>query len=435
MLKIFLKRTVLRNIPLRPYWWAVQRAVNNLLTEAFSSELLVSRRQNYRTRSAAELTPAVAMQEFAARANAHVVMHGSATTPIRQPHVCGIDPAQVRFCGPYFFYPDIGAPPLTFPTSSTSPPLTLSCLSDAVCLPDQVVLARDHSGTTTGGTWIIVDASFNTVWERAYHREIAQVSDDAFRIRRSVANFEFLPGHYLFLDCQHRDHFGHFLVDVMTLTWAYQVALELGIDRLKVLTTGVLAPYMVPLLTAMGIGHEAIVPVRCPIRCEHLLVASKCFLIQGYTSPVAVATWSRIRDAFDHGNGPERVYFSRSRNYNRHLQNEKTVEQIFAARGFRIIHPQQQSIEEQVTLWANVRLAAGPAGTNMFGLAFQRRLQRSLLINSPNMVQFNELLLQAGHTSETTSYIGRAHTKAVHDPWFVEPQDLEREVDRWLSSS
>ncbi len=300
-------------------------------------------------------------------------------------------------------------------------------------MPDQVILARDQGSSSSAGELSIVDASFTSIAERANHLEIMQVADGRFHIKRSVGSFERLTGVHLFLDCQHRAHFGHFLVDVMSMTWAYRAAQELGFRDLKVLTTRKLAPFMTPLLQGMGISSEAVVPLRRPVQCDKLLVATKCYSTQGYTSPVAIATWRRVRDALDTGRGPERVYFSRSRNLNRTLRNEADVERVFAARGFEIVHPQDQPIQQQLSLWANARLVAGPAGSNMFGLAFQRRLQQSLLINSPNLVQFSELFLQAGHDSTTTIYLGQAMGADPHAPWSVDTKDLERVVDEWLN--
>jgi hypothetical protein len=56
-----------------------------------------------------------------------------------------------------------------------------------------------------------------------------------------------------------------------------------------------------------------------------------------------------------------------------------------------------------------------------------------LQINSPNLVQFSELMLQAESTGATTIYVGRAHGVDPHVQWSVDPADLEREVDRWLA--
>jgi capsular polysaccharide biosynthesis protein len=413
MLKVFLKRTVLRNVSVGAPWRALKRSLHNLAVETSFAKPIVSSRRRYRARSAAALTPAVPAEEFAARANCHVTASPAASLPLPPPRVCGTDPTRV------------------FPSVSESPALTLASLPEALCMPDQIVLARD--GGDPAGEVFIVDASFNSEAEYGSHPEILRLDADGFRIRRSAARFERLPGSYLFLDCYHHSHFGHFLVDVMSMTWAFDKARELGIGRLQVLTTAEQAPFMLPLLRAMGISREAIVPLLRPVQCERLLIASKCYQAQNYTSPTAVLTWRRIRDALDLGAGPERIYLSRSRQPNRHLTNENAVEAIFAARGFAIVHPEDLPIEQQVTLWANARFVAGSSGSNMFGLAFQRRIERVLQIHSSNMVYFTELMLQAGGAGATTIYVGRAHGNETHAPWSVDPGDLTREVDRWLA--
>lgn len=430
MLKVLLRRALPRSLSPRARWLALERALHNATVETVFAKPVVSSRRRYRVRSAAALTPAVRAEEFAARAAGHLVAFPAAILPLPRPHVLGIDPARINFCGP-FVLPGTDEIPTDFPAVSASPALTLTSLPDVLCMPDQVVLAREGAGPA--GEVFIVDASFSSAAERGKHREIERLDDDGFRIRRSAPRVERLPGSYLFLDCYHRSHFGHFLVDVMSMAWAFDKARELGIERLKVLITAELAPFMFPLLSAMGIPHEAIVPLRRPIQCERLLVADKCFLTQGYTSPTAVHTWRRIRDALDRGTGPERIYVSRSRQALRRLRNESAVEAIFAARGFAIVYPEDLPIEQQVTLWANARLVAGSAGSNMFGLAFQRRLERVLQINSPNMVQFSELMMLADSTSAMTIYVGRAHGADPHAPWSVDPADLAREVDRWLA--
>jgi len=91
------------------------------------------------------------------------------------------------------------------------------------------------------------------------------------------------------------------------------------------------------------------------------------------------------------------------------------------------------SISQQVTLWANAKIIAGTAGSNMFGLAFQRHLQRSFIINSPNLLHFQEMFLQSGHKSETSFYLGEAPHSEVHGPWQVSLADLEHYIDDWLS--
>ena len=350
--------------------------------------------------------------------------------PIRRPEVISSQADGVRFAGPYYMLPNIGRAPSAFPGETISPELTLTRLSDVTCLPGQIALHRPHAGAPPA----LLMESLSSEWHR-HGVYLDKRGDDAFALREDLREAEYLPGRHLYLDNMHSPHFGHFLADVLSMVWGYDAARRLGVGELGVLIERHEAPYIVPLLEACGIPARAIRRVVAPVRCEEVLFAKRSFLVQGYTTPVAAATWTRIRDALDAGQGPDKVYVSRARVPNRRLLDEEAVEAVFRQRGFFIAHPQEMTIGQQVTLWANARTVAGSAGSNMFGLAFQRRLRRCLLINSPNMVQFQELFLQAGHGSETSLYLGTAEGDEVHAPWRVAPGDLARRVDAWLAET
>jgi len=53
MLKVFLKRTLLRNVSLRTLWLALECALHNVAVEAVFAKPGVSSRRRYRVRSAA----------------------------------------------------------------------------------------------------------------------------------------------------------------------------------------------------------------------------------------------------------------------------------------------------------------------------------------------------------------------------------------------
>ena len=88
---------------------------------------------------------------------------------------------------------------------------------------------------------------------------------------------------------------------------------------------------------------------------------------------------------------------------------------------------------EQVTLFANARLISGIEGSNMFNLAFQKRMRKCFIIVSPNLIHFSSSFLQAGYVSKTSMYIGDCDTKGVHDSWDVDTVDLEKCVDAWIA--
>jgi capsular polysaccharide biosynthesis protein len=306
----------------------------------------------------------------------------------------------------------------------------VSRIENVRLLPGGVALAR-----ATDGRPFIMAESFNSYWERSVHHAIVREAPDAFRLKETVRELAPLAGRYLYLDTQHTGHFGHFFVDVLTRAWGYRAAVNAGVSELKVLVPRLGSNFMTPFLCAAGIPEDAIVPLDRPVACQELFVATKCFQTHGYTTRTAVAFWQKLRDALDQGDGPERVYVSRSKTGNRKLTNEAEVEDLFASLGFAIVHPQEMSVADQVTCFANARFLAGPNGSNLFQLAFQRKLERALVINSPSMLRFSELMLQASYSSATTIHVGRTDNTDPHGAWYVPMDDLRRTVEEWMNGA
>ena len=66
---------------------------------------------------------------------------------------------------------------------------------------------------------------------------------------------------------------------------------------------------------------------------------------------------------------PERIYISRS-NASRALSSEAQLEDLLAADGFAIIHPETLSWSEQIFLFQNARVVVGPHGAGLSNLVF-----------------------------------------------------------------
>lgn len=380
-------------------------------------------------RGAVEITERVPAAAFRAARHAHAAIHGATMVPINRPRFINTS-SSVKIAGPVYLLPDVGRIPDRFPERISAPELTLTRLENVICLPGQIALHISNSG---GAPELLLESLANQ-WERqAVYLD--KINDHAFALREDVHEAVSLPGRYLYLDNMHSPHFGHFLLDVLSKMWAWDAARALGIDDLQVLVERHEAAHIVPLLEACGVPRRAMHRVTAPVRCAEMLFATRSFLVQSYTTPVAMATYSRVRDALDEGAGPEKVYVSRSRVGNRQLRNEAEVEDIFRRRGFLIAHPQELTIGQQVTMWANARYVAGTNGSNMFGLAFQRQLRRALIVNSPNLLHFQEMFMQAGATSETSFYIGESLGGEVHDAWQINAADLARHVDAWLAEA
>ena len=70
------------------------------------------------------------------------------------------------------------------------------------------------------------------------------------------------------------------------------------------------------------------------------------------------------------GDGPRRIFLSRSKS--ERLYNQKAIEEIAAAFGFVIVHPETLSFRDQIQLFHNADCIVGPSGAAWSGILFSR---------------------------------------------------------------
>lgn len=328
----------------------------------------------------------------------------------------------------------VGMPekPGGFLDSVVYPPMTLARLDNVICLPGGVALSAEG---------VLLSDIFAASWD-SWHHHVKPLGKDRWHLSADAEVEARLSGCYLYLDYQHFDHYGHFLLDVLSRLWAYAYAESLGVTRPKVLIRKSVVPFGRDLLRAYGIPDADIVELERPVVCDELLVASKSLQIQEYVSPLTDEVWRRIRDGVNRTDPtPERIYVSRSRHPTRPMTNELAVEALFRQRGFEVIHPQERDAGNQAALFANARLIAGAGGTNMFNIAFQDRLESTFILTSPSLIHYSEQFVNGGRKATLQYFVGaldREHPDFnphnVNTAWYVPDIDaLGRAVDDWLA--
>ena len=316
------------------------------------------------------------------------------------------------------------------------PPLRITRLRGAVCVPGGVVVSKG----------CVLAESFSATWEAYQHRHL-HPDGDGWRLTGLP---EFMPerlpllhGPILYLDHQHIDWFGHVLLDLMAPAWAFEYCRAyLGVGGLRVLCSRPQHGFVLHLLEAAGMGASTVVLIDGPVRCEELLVATKAFQIQEYTSPPAIRLWRATSTRVAGGNplSSGRIYVSRSCNPTRQLVEEAEVEKVFRRHGFQVFHPEQFDITAQIRVFAGAEMIAGCSGSNMFGLAFQNRAQAILVLVSPLLIHYSEQLLHASHEGcSLTMVIGSVRPDElaatpgnVHCIWHMNVQALEFLVADWV---
>ena len=92
-------------------------------------------------------------------------------------------------------------------------------------------------------------------------------------------------------------------------------------------------------------------------------------------------TFAKIREVLTRPVVAERVYLSRARlpELRQRIANEAAVEAAFEQHGFTIVHPQEVSIADQISMYANCRVLAGLSGSALHNVVFCR--PKTLLID------------------------------------------------------
>jgi capsular polysaccharide biosynthesis protein len=172
-------------------------------------------------------------------------------------------------------------------------------------------------------------------------------------------------------------HYGHFLLETLSAAWAVrQIAdvdhfvfhpflPEFGTD---------IPPYATPFLEPQGVDMDKLVILDGSKRLERVAIPERLTKINYQIHRRMRDVYAAIREhAGVDPDSPRRVFLSRARlPANRQRISEPAVEDLFRARGFAIVHPQELPIDEQVRIWAGCDVLAGFSGSGMHNAVFCR---------------------------------------------------------------
>lgn len=234
-----------------------------------------------------------------------------------------------------------------------------------------------------------------------------------------------------------RGIFGHVLLEVLPRLWPQT---DLGsYDNMLFYPTRAgrqhsqlrLPSYTKELLGALGAdASRAHIVADRPLRLRDVTVSSPAFHLQLGYGPAVTSPFDRISSTFARrtsvrgGDGPRRIYLSRSRltANSRRADNETAIEDLFRLAGFRTVHPQELAIADQVMLVRGADAVAGCDGSALHLVAFAAPGTQVLAVDSRPVL--NQFLIEdfrevdAVHVLAAAAAIGH---RAAH--WHA---DLER---------
>ena len=238
--------------------------------------------------------------------------------------------------------------------------------------------------------------------------------------------------------------YGHWLLEAVPCLWAWDEVCRLaGGRRPKLLLSPIqeLPAYVKEFCRPFGITEaDCFFPPASHMRLHRLFLPTRAYMHGAYVSSTAKAVWNRIasyHDAFSSLPSPEKIYLSRGRlSGYRAIRGEAACEELFARRGFTIVHPEELSLADQMRLFAEVRYIAGPVGSALHNVVFSRRPDElTILMLSPR--DFGSILafsaIEQGYGRILNVVYGSKQDKEAEYQWSLDGKNLEKAVEQWLN--
>ena len=199
-------------------------------------------------------------------------------------------------------------------------------------------------------------------------RPVVSVDRWTARVRRDYPDPpRALEGRFFHFDTEYPGHFGHVMTEVLSRVPGWRAAEQLfpGIRPLISLDPGQqeIPEFQQSLFRALEIDPASIeyVSPEEVVRVESIVATTPDFVQPHYVAPELRDVWSSVGAtlAAQGSLEAERVFVSRGRAGVRRCHDQQSIEDFFAREGFLVVHPQDHSLPDQVSL--SGRLESSPA--------------------------------------------------------------------------
>lgn len=235
--------------------------------------------------------------------------------------------------------------------------------------------------------------------------------------------------------------YGHWLLEAASSLWAlpYVKALAQGAPVKLLLSPVTHVPeYMKRMGAALGVTeHDFYFPPKC-MRLKKIFIPTKAYMHMAYVSPFAQRVWAAIAEYYKDKATvvpQDKLYISRSRIKTRRMENEEECEALFVRHGFTVVHPQQLTLADQISLFANATHIAGPTGSAVHNVVFSRRPEelKTLFFGPEDYSSFKAIaVLEQAYGRRANFVFGSVRTKERRS-WHLPLQEMEIALEQWLS--
>jgi capsular polysaccharide biosynthesis protein len=277
-----------------------------------------------------------------------------------------------------------------FPDPIEVPELLVREYNNVVALPRQILMKDSMFLPDTFRLGLLGRLNTSALRNLNHYFSWAPTTPDAL---------EDLTGQFYYLDLEYNRHFGHFMTEAVPRLYAWDDAKAKNPD-LKLLMSsptpeGKLLPYQAAILEAYGIRDEDIHILQSPARVESLISPMPLFHNLKYVHPKLAETFQRLGQNLNTGKSPygDRIFVSRRPGMWRECLNMQELEAVFLRHGFSIIYPEDLSIQEQATAFANAKVAAGYIGSGLYSAMFNAEPMEIIGFVNPAYVATNEYFI------------------------------------------
>jgi hypothetical protein len=184
-----------------------------------------------------------------------------------------------------------------------------------------------------------------------------------------------LRGRTLFLGT-FMNHYGHFITESLSRYWGPEPAEHFDHLVSYTFVHNMGRPFVQRfhryLTNLLGIPIKRVRFLRDPVRYDEIVVPEQLWIYDQHANERLRKLYRRIIDRHAGPRSSGRVFLSRASYAGARLSNILAIENTFARFGFKVVYPEEISIQRQLALYANCEVLASLSGSGMHNCLFAR---------------------------------------------------------------
>lgn len=244
-------------------------------------------------------------------------------------------------------------------------PLEVKCYENAYVVPTKILCVFDAEGHFVPYTS-----------KRMYSKSEYKIPKDAYVSNGQEEYYDEEVVYIGFL----RGHWGHFIVDSSIRLWALGTQ-ECQNKRILIKIEGMESFYY-KLFEQLGVEKERLLQIDKPARFKKILVPELAYLPERYISKEFLMPFDRVAANINLDKEAykkiylSRVHFARGKKE----LGEKEIQDIFEANGFKILYPEELSMEEQIWYYKNCEVLVTTNGTVAHNIVFANKCKELVIL-------------------------------------------------------